>query len=118
MRALGLLLAAAVLSVGNPGGLRQATTAAAAAAVAKPATVHVKMDGMKFVPAELTVHTGDTIVWTNTDIVAHTVTSKTGLFDSKLIPPGGTWKYVAKKAGTFPYQCSYHLPMTATFTVR
>jgi plastocyanin len=109
MRALALLLAAV---------LTCATGAAAAGAARKPATVQIKMDGMKFVPAEAAVHSGDTIVWTNTDVVAHTVTSKTGLFDSKLIPPGGTWKYVAKKAGSFDYKCSYHLPMTATFTVR
>jgi plastocyanin len=107
---LALLLAAAVLTC--------VTGTAAAGAAPKPATVHIKLYGMKFVPADATVHPGDTIVWTNTDVVAHTVTSKTGLFDSKLILPGATWKYVAKKAGTFDYKCSYHLPMTGTFTVK
>jgi plastocyanin len=104
MRGMVLALAFAVL--------------ASTGAAARPATVHVKMDGMKFVPAAATVHPGDTIVWSNTDVVAHTVTSKTGLFDSKLIPPGGTWKYVVKKAGEFDYKCSYHQPMTGRFTVR
>jgi plastocyanin len=83
----------------------------------KPATVRVTMAGMVFSPASAAAHVGDTIVWTNTDVVAHTVTSKAGLFDSKLIPPGGTWKYVVRKAGQFDYKCSYHLPMAGSFTV-
>jgi len=117
MRALALALATAVLfcMAGEAAAVRPVS---AERARPKPATVHIKMDGMKFVPADATVHRGDTIVWTNTDVVAHTVTSKTGLFDSRLIPPGGTWKYVARKAGEFDYKCSYHLPMAGKFTVR
>jgi plastocyanin len=84
----------------------------------KPATVRVTMAGMVFTPATAAAHLGDTIVWTNTDVVAHTVTSKAGLFDSQLIPPGGTWRYVARKPGAFDYKCSYHLPMAGSFTVR
>ncbi len=91
---------------------------ASSASEAKPATINVAIEGMKFGSAELTVHAGDTVVWTNKDIVAHTVTSKAGSFDSKLIPPGGTWKYVARKAGTFSYACTFHPLMTATLKVR
>ncbi len=105
MRTAVLALAAAVLLVSG-------------AAAGKPATVRVTIGGMKFLPADAAARPGDTIVWTNTDVVAHTVTSKTGAFDSKLIPPGGTWKYVVKKRGAFDYKCSYHLPMTGRFTVR
>jgi len=106
MRAGALALALAVLA-GLPGE-----------AARKPAIVRVTIESMKFSPADASAHPGDTIVWTNTDVVAHTVTSKGGLFDSKLIPPGGTWKYVVKKAGEFDYRCSYHLPMAGRFTVR
>ncbi|HEY2435097.1 MAG TPA: cupredoxin family copper-binding protein [Vicinamibacterales bacterium] len=84
----------------------------------KPATVRVTIEGMKFLPADAVARAGDTIVWTNTDVVAHTVTSKSGLFDSKLIPPGGSWKYVARKSGEFDYKCSYHVPMAGRFSVR
>jgi plastocyanin len=123
MRALGLALAAAVLActaAGEAARLRPAATAwqAPRQAKPKPATVKITIEGMKYSPANPTVHVGDTIVWTNTDIVAHTVTSKTGAFDSNLIAPGGTWKYVAKKAGEFDYKCNYHQPMTGKFTVR
>jgi plastocyanin len=106
MRAGALALAVAVLA-GMTGE-----------AVRKPATVRVTIEAMKFSPAGATARPGDTIVWTNSDLVAHTVTSEAGLFDSKLIPPGGTWKYIVKKTGAFEYKCSYHLPMSGAFTVR
>jgi plastocyanin len=87
------------------------------AAPRKPATVKVAIEGMQFSPADVAVKAGDTIVWTNTDIVAHTVTSPTGAFDSNLIPPGGKWKFTVRKTGAFGYKCSYHPTMTATFKV-
>jgi plastocyanin len=118
MRAGALALALAVLAGPTGEAARLRPAASARLTPRKPATVKVTIEGMKFLPADATAHPGDTIVWTNTDVVAHTVTSKTGLFDSKLIPPGGTWKYVVKKAGEFDYKCSYHLPMAGTFTVR
>jgi plastocyanin len=101
---LGIVLVALACSAGE--------------AAARPATIKISIEGMTFSPAAATAKRGDTIVWSNTDVVAHTVTSKTGLFDSKLIPPGGTWKYVVRKPGEFDYKCSYHLPMSGRFTVR
>ena len=83
----------------------------------KPATVAVAIEGMRFSPAAVEVKAGDTVVWTNRDIVAHTVTAKAGAFDSKVIPPGGTYKFVARKIGDFAYACSLH-PMTANLKVR
>jgi plastocyanin len=106
MRAIGALAAAAVLACVIVGE------------AAKPATVKVAIENMKYSPADVTVNAGDTIVWTNNDVVAHTVTSTTGLFDSQMIAPGASWKYVTKKTGTFEYKCSYHQPMTSRFTVR
>lgn len=87
------------------------------AALRAPATVRVTIDGAKFSPAEVTAHRGDTVIWTNTDILAHTVTAKSGAFDSKVIAPGETWKFVVRKTGDFPYKCSFH-PMTGTLKVR
>ena len=83
----------------------------------KPATHTVPIDSAQFSPASLTVKAGDTIVWVNKDILAHTATSASGGFDSKTIPPGKSWKYVAKKKGEFPYTCSFH-PMNGKLVVR
>jgi plastocyanin len=84
----------------------------------RPATVKVAIEGMKFSPASVTVKQGDTVVWTNNDIVAHTVTSSAGAFDSKVIPPGATFKYIARRKGDFGYVCTLHPPMAADVKVR
>jgi plastocyanin len=104
-------LALAVLA-----GLLVCSTGEGAPAARKP--VSIAIEGMKFSPADVTVKPGDTIVWTNKDIVAHTVTAKAGAFDSKVIPPGGTFQYVAKRKGDFVYICSLHQPMTGDAKVR
>jgi plastocyanin len=77
----------------------------------------VTIDGARFSPADLTVKAGETIVWVNKDLLAHTATAKGSAFDSKVIQPGESWRFVAKTAGTFPYICSFH-PMSGTLTVR
>jgi plastocyanin len=77
----------------------------------------VTIDGASFSPADLTVKAGDTVVWVNKDLLAHTATATSGAFDSKVIQPGNSWRFVAKAAGTFPYTCSFH-PMTGILTVQ
>jgi plastocyanin len=52
------------------------------------ATQTVVIKGMKYQPAEITVHVGDTVEWKNQDIVAHTVTARDKSFDSGKIAPG------------------------------
>ena len=70
-----------------------------------------------FAPADLTVHAGDRVVWTNKDPYPHTATSKTGSFDSDDIKPARSWTFVAKKKGDFPYVCSIHPSMKGTLHV-
>jgi plastocyanin len=55
----------------------------------------------------------------NKDILAHTATTtaKGPGFDSKVIEPGKSWKYVAKQKGDFPYTCAFH-PMNGKLIVR
>ena len=83
-----------------------------------PQTHTVVIHNFAFQPPELTVNIGDTIVWKNTDIVSHTVTAKDGSFDSDEIKPGKSWKFVAKKAGTFSYSCSPHPNMHGTLSMK
>lgn len=97
------------------GGVR--LEAEGASAARKPVTHTVTIDAARFSPAELTVKAGDTIVWVNKDLLAHTATAKDGGFDSKVIQPGKSWRFVAKRKGTFAYACSFH-PMNGTLTVR
>jgi plastocyanin len=90
---------------------------AGAEAARKPVTHTVTIDAARFSPADLTVKTGDTIVWVNRDLLAHTATSRDGGFDSQVIQPGKSWRFVAKRKGDFSYTCSFH-PMHGALTVR
>jgi plastocyanin len=107
-RALTSLLAA----------LGVAVIVTAPGAAAKPETHTVTIEATAFSPANLTVHIGDSIVWTNKDPYPHSATSKSGGFDSDNIMPGRSWKYVAKKKGDFPYICSIHPSMKGTLHVK
>jgi plastocyanin len=80
-------------------------------------TYTVTMEGMKFQPAVLTVASGDTIVWVNKDLVAHTATAQDGTFDSKLIAPDQSWKLTVRTPGDFAYGCTYHPTMKGMLKV-
>jgi plastocyanin len=89
----------------------------AAAAARKPVTHTVTIDAARFSPADLSLHAGDTVVWVNKDILAHTATTATPGFDSKVIEPGKSWRYTARRKGEFPYTCAFH-PMNGILRVR
>jgi plastocyanin len=93
-----------------------AAFAGSAAMAAGAATHTVVIDGVSYSPATLTVKRGDTVTWVNKDPFPHTVTAK-GAFDSKDIAAGAKWKYVARKAGTYDYICTYHPNMKGTLKV-
>lgn len=84
----------------------------------------VSISGMAFSPSSLTVAVGTTVTWTNSDAVAHTVTSDTALFDSGPITAsggyggGGTYSYTFTTAGTYNYHCTIHPMMTAKIIVQ
>lgn len=81
------------------------------------ATHQVTIEGMKFSPAQLTVHKGDKVVWINRDVVPHTATAK-GRFDSKRIAAGKKWTWTAGKPGTYDYVCVYHPGMAGQVVVQ
>ena len=92
--------------------------AAACSSSAREPQVHrVAIQGMQFVPAEVTASAGDTIVWVNEDIVPHTATAA-GVFDSGVIASKAEWRLVVKESGVVSYACTMHPTMKATHTVR
>jgi plastocyanin len=78
----------------------------------------VAMVGMQFQPEVLTIAPGDTVVWVNQDVVAHTATSTAAGFDSRAVDPEKTWKVTLRKKGKFPYLCKYHRMMIGTLHVK
>jgi plastocyanin len=83
----------------------------------KPASHTVTVEGVAYQPAVLVVRRGDTVAWVNKDPFPHTVTAS-GAFDSHVIPAGGTWKYLARKAGDYEYICTLHPNMKGVLTVQ
>jgi plastocyanin len=58
--------------------------------------------------AEVTVSVGTTVVWTNNDPVAHTVTDVDQVWDSGLFDQGGTFAKTFTEPGTYSYYCIPH----------
>jgi len=82
-------------------------------------TVHtVVIDGMRFIPQTVEVKPGDTVVWRNKDPFPHTATAGAGGPDSPAIAAGASWKFTAKKRGSYPYLCTLHRTMTGTLVVK
>ncbi len=92
----------------------------------KTATIEAKpFDGSSisiveftFQPQNVTIKKGDTLVWTNNDQMAHTVTSTDKSVDSGDIASGKTFSFTFTKAGKFTYNCKYHPSMQGTVTVK
>ena len=76
-------------------------------------SVSIPMDAMTLGTAAygtnpLDVAVGTTVTWTNNDMVAHTVTSDTGDFDSGAISPGQSFSFTFSQSGNFGYHCTIH----------
>ncbi len=77
----------------------------------------VEIEDFAFQSDALTVKVGTTVVWTNKDKVAHTVTSDAGLFDSGLFAKGESFSFTFTEVGVFSYYCIPHPYMKGTVTV-
>lgn len=82
-------------------------------------THNINIQSFSFTPQALTINAGDTVIWTNMDNVAHTVTSDLGTeLHSAQLSPGQSYSHTFTTAGTYAYHCSIHTMMTGTITVQ
>ncbi len=77
----------------------------------------VTIKNVKFSPAALTIKVGETVVWTNSDDLDHTVVEDDGSFKSESFGHGKTFTHTFDAKGKFKYSCSYHPRMKGTITV-
>jgi len=119
---VGLALAGPVIIVRDRLADRVAAPAAAegaqpaaAAAAGGGAGGTVRMAGLAFAPATLTVARGATVVFDNDDTAPHTVTARSGGVDSGVLDPGRQFSVTV--SGGFDYFCSIHPSMTAKIAV-
>jgi len=78
------------------------------------------MENTTYVPMEVEVPLGGTIVWTNNDPFPHTVTKESGpgaQFDSGDVAGGETFEHTFDAAGEIPYLCEIHPNQTGTISV-
>jgi len=133
---IGVLVVSSIFIVASPRLTTQMATAPqpppGAAVQVKPTTVlisdqavsggalegKVSIANQTFSPHTLIVATGAQVTWKNEDTMNHTVTSLEGWFDSKEIPPGGTFTWKADKPGTIKYHCDIHKTMEGVIIVQ
>ncbi len=84
------------------------TPVASSGPVGGPTTITIDATGFKFVPAEVTIPVGSTIVWTNKDAAKHSVTADDGSFDSGTMEQGATFSRKFDTVGTIGYFCKFH----------
>ena len=111
MRAVRLSLAAiALLFIG---------LTSSASAAPNAATASVSIQNFLFVPASLTINSGDSVKWTNLDAAAHSAFSQGGNFSTGSLATNQSATIAFNTAGTFAYICGIHgASMSGTIVVR
>ena len=73
----------------------------------------------QYSPRQISVVLGvnNTVTWKSRSISYDSVTSRTGIFDSGPIPPGGSFTFTFDSPGTYEYYCVYHPWMTGEVVV-
>jgi plastocyanin len=90
-----------------------AAALAAGCSGSRPQVHQVTIQGFAYQPVSVSAAPGDTIVWTNRDVAAHTATSP-GKWDSGPIAPGASWRMVVAEGSAGAYSCAYHPTMKGT----
>ena len=97
--------------------LAPAFIAGASGMAATAAETHrVMMKEIDFEPRQIRVRIGDTVEWTNGDIVAHTATANDRSWDVNVVPKR-SGRMVMKTSGTISYFCRYHPNMKGEIIV-
>jgi plastocyanin len=103
----------------SPSGEREENTGTSEIPEEKtaPALYVVQIEQMKFLPADINVNKGDTVMWINNDMVAHDVTEeKNKSWSSSVLQPGKSWKLVVKENAD--YYCSIHAVMKGSIAIK
>lgn len=83
-----------------------------------PRTHAVAIRGFQYHPSVVTVSAGDTVAWTNVDLVPHTASARAQGMDTGTIESQGAGRVVADTKGTYSYVCAFHPGMRGTLVVQ
>jgi plastocyanin len=78
----------------------------------------VSMDHSTFIPSEITVAPGTTVIWVNNETMPHTVVDLNKAFRSKTLAKEGTFSFTFTTAGDYNYLCSIHPNMKGKVIVK
>jgi plastocyanin len=113
---IGLAIAGLLAACGSSSSDNNTNTAASKPNQGNSNDTSVAIQGFKFVPADLTVPKGTTVVWTNNDSATHNATSGSD-WATKNLTKGQNGSVTLDKAGTFNYICTIHPSMKGKITV-
>jgi plastocyanin len=91
---------------------------AAPATSASTATKTVQIKRSAFSPASVTINTGDTVSWVNSDTQNHQVVSNNGSFVSPILGAGKRYSHTFNTAGTFRYHDGLNAAIKGTIVVK
>jgi len=83
----------------------------------KPTAHQVQISGFEFIPETLNVRAGDTVTFTNSDIVPHTATALDRSWDSGSLEKGASYTLVIQEDMSLDYYCIFHPMMKAFLNV-
>lgn len=85
--------------------------------VTAPREHQVEIKDLVFVPATLNVNIGDTITWTNRDLVPHTATATNKSWDTGTITKDESKSIVISLGMETDYICIFHPNMVGSMTL-
>jgi len=80
--------------------------------------VTVRIDGMRFEPAEITVAPGTTVTWVHGSRMPHTINGDAEGMRSSTLYNGQTFSYTFDEAGDYQYVCGLHPSMKGSVVVK
>jgi nitrite reductase (NO-forming) len=86
-------------------------------AIQIPQDSGTKTTGKTFSPQAALVKAGETVTWTNSDSVPHTIDSRDGSISSGYITKGKSFQHTFYEAGTYEYYCTLHPWMTGSIKI-
>ena len=109
---MGVIAVALVLMVGLVACNKSAPTLAPGGA----SQASVSISNFAFNPESITVKAGTTVIWTNHDSAAHTVTADDGSWSGS-VPQNASFSHKFSTPGTYKYHCAIHVQMLGTVNV-
>lgn len=80
-------------------------------------TITVRISGMRFEPAILTIKPGTTVNWVQSERMPHTVTGKGNELRSNTLQMNQTFSHTFNESGSYEYACDFHPSMQGVVKV-